>query len=208
VEWSKSIEGVSMIEKTGSEVGIDRRLKDLASNSVRLNALAVLNERTAAANELAATLGVDAATMRGQLEKMLEQGLIEVVGKSSSEGAADPCYRALVRALWSNEEWAVLSIEERRQLSAWLVETVAAGAAEALEAGTFNARDDTHASHTVSVVDECGWQELTRIQNEALEACFAIQAESAERLAESGEDGIRVMSAMLCFEMPSLPAPS
>jgi hypothetical protein len=193
------------MEKTGGEVGIDRQLKDLASDSVRLNALAILNERTAGAKELAATLGVDAATMGDQLEKMREQGLIEVVGKASGEGATDPRYRALVRALWSNEEWTALSIEERRQLSAWLVEMVAAGAAEALDAGTFNARDDTHASHTVSVVDEWGWRELTRIQNEALEASFAIQAKSAERLAESGEDGIRVMSAMLCFEMPALP---
>jgi hypothetical protein len=59
-----------------------------------------------------------------------------------------------------------------------------------------------HSSRAVSVVDERGWQELTRIQSEALEASFAVQAESAERLAESGEDGITVMSAMLCFEMP------
>ncbi len=197
-----------MIEKIGSEVGVNRRLKDLASDSVRLKALAILNERTAAANELAAALGVDASTMRVHLEKMCEQGLVEVVGKSSSEGAADPRYRALVRALWSNEEWATLSIEERRHLSAWLIEMIGTSAAEALEAGTFNARDDSHASHTVSVVDEYGWRELTRIQHEALEACFAIQAESAERLAESGEDGIRVMSAMLCFELPALPKPS
>ena len=33
-----------MIEKTGSEVGVDRRLVDLASDSVRVKALAALNE--------------------------------------------------------------------------------------------------------------------------------------------------------------------
>lgn len=190
-----------MTEKTGSEVGIDRRLVDLASDSVRRDALVVLNERTAEANELAAKLGVDVATMRGHLEKMRLQGLIEVVGDSPGEGAAEPRYRALVRALWSNEEWASLSLEERRQLSAWIVKMIVADADEALEAGTFNARDDSHASRSVSVVDERGWRELTRIQSEALEASFAVQAESAERLAESGADGITVMSAMLCFEM-------
>lgn len=195
-----------MIEKTGSEVGIDRRLKYVASDSVRLNALVTLNERTTDAAELAGQLGVDVGTMRGYLGKMRDQGLIEVVGDAPG-GAAEPRYRALVRALWSNEEWAALSLEERRQLSSWLVEMIVAGATEALEAGTFNARDDSHASHTLSVVDEQGWRELTRIQKEALEACFKVQAESAERLAGNGGDGIRVMTAMLCFEMPA-PGPS
>ena len=192
-----------MTEKTGSEVGIDRRLVDLASDSVRRDALVVLNERTAEAAELAAKLGVDAATMRNHLEKMRAQGLIEVVADLPNGRASEPRYRALVRALWSNEEWASLSIEERRQLSAWIVRTIVSDADLALEAGSFNARDDSHASRSVSVVDERGWGELTRIHNEAMEACFAVQAESAERLAESGKDGIRVMSAMLCFEMPA-----
>jgi DNA-binding transcriptional ArsR family regulator len=196
-----------VIEKTGSEAGIDRRLVDLASDFVRRDALVVLNERTAEAIELAGKLGVDVPTMRDHLEKMRDQGLIEVVGDSPDEGAVEPRYRALVRALWSNEEWVSLSLEERRQLSAWIVKMIVTDADKALEAGTFNARDDSHASRAVSVVDERGWRELTRIQSEALEASFAVQAESAERLAESGENGITVMSAMLCFEMPA-PGPS
>jgi DNA-binding transcriptional ArsR family regulator len=207
VEWSKSIEGVSVIEKTGSEAGIDQRLVDLASDSVRLRALVVLNERTAEAAELAGKLGIDADAMSSHLEKMRDQGLIELVDDAPRAGAVERRYRASVRALWSNEEWATLSPEDRRHLSAWIVEMIAADADLALEAGTFTARTDSHASRTVSAVDERGWQELTRIQNEALEACFAAQAASAERLAESGEDGIRVMSAMLCFEM-SAPEPT
>ncbi len=195
-----------MTEKTGSE-GIDQRLVDLASDSIRRNALVVLNERTAEATELAGDLGVDVATMRGHLEKMRDQGLVEVVGDASASAAVEPRYRALVRALWSTEEWAALTLEERRQLSAWIVGRIVSDAEVALEADTFNARSDSHASRTVSVVDERGWRELTRIQAEALEASFVVQAESAERLAESGEDGIAAMSAMLCFEMPA-PGPS
>ena len=78
---------------------------------------------------------------------------------------------------------------------------IVADAEESLEAKVFNRRVDSHASRTVSVVDERGWRELTRIQSEALEASFAVQAESAERLAESGEEGITVLSALLCFEI-------
>jgi hypothetical protein len=52
-------------------------------------------------------------------------------------------------------------------------------------------------------VDERGWSELARIFSEALEKSFTVQAASAERLAGSGANGIKVMSAMLCFEMPA-----
>jgi len=197
-----------VVEKTGKEVGIDQRLMDLATDSVRVKALAELNARTAGPAELAGALGVDVATMSGHLEKMRAQGLVELVEDSPDEAASEPRYRALVRALWSNEEWASLSVEERRQLSAWLVKMIASDAEGALAAWTFTAREDTHASRTVSVVDERGWNELMRIQGDALEACFRVQAESAERLAESGEEGIRVMSAMLGFEMPPLAGPS
>jgi DNA-binding transcriptional ArsR family regulator len=192
-----------VIEKTGSEVGIDQRLVDLASDSVRRDALVALNEGTADATGLARRLGVDVPTMTSHLQKMRDQGLIEVVDRPPGPGSAEPGYRALVRALWSSEEWASLSLEERRKLSGWIVKMIVADGEEALESGTFSERTDSHASRTVSVVDEHGWGELTRIQNEALEASFAVQAASAERLAESGEDGIRVMSAMLCFEMPA-----
>lgn len=192
-----------MTERTGNEVGIDRRLVDLASDSVRVEVLSRLNERTANATQLAGELEVEPAVMAGHLEKMRDQGLIEIVAGPSSQGAAGPRYRALVRALWSNVEWAALSPEERRHLLTWLLRTIFSDADESLHSGKFGERADSHASHTVSVVDERGWRELTRIQDEALEASFAVQAESAERLAESGEDGITVMTAMLCCEMPA-----
>jgi hypothetical protein len=143
--------------------------------------------------------------MTAHLEKMCEQGLVEVVDDFPAERAAERGYRARVRALWEHGGM-VHPQQERRRLSAWVVRMIVADADGALEAGTFNARSDSHASRTLSVVDERGWHELTRIQDEAMEASFAVQAASAERLAESGEDRIPVMSAMLCFEMAPGPA--
>ena len=194
-----------MTEKAGNEVGVDPRLMDLASapDFVRLKTLVALNERTAGAGELAEALGVDITAMRGHLERMCDQGLIEIVGGSLDQAGDEPRYRALVRALYSNEEWAMLGVETRRGLCAMVAQFLAADVEQAIEAGTFSTREESHTSRTLSVVDEQGWRELNRIQDEALEASFAVQAASAERLAESGEDGIRVMSAMLCFEMPA-----
>lgn len=189
-----------MAEKSG----IDRRLMRIASDPVRLQALTFLNERSAGASEVAAELEVSLSTAGRHLDAMHDAGLIEVVGEVLTKGAVEPRYRALIRTLWDDEEWALFNEEEQKRLTGWIVDMVSADAREAIEKGTYTRRQDAHASRTTPVVDEQGWQELIRILDDALQAVFAVEAASAERLAESGESGFRALTAMLCCEMPPL----
>jgi DNA-binding transcriptional ArsR family regulator len=190
-------------EKAGNDNGLDRRPLGLDAGSGRLDTIVFLDRASAGPTEVAERLGVSVSAAARHLEEMREAGLIEVVGERKGEGAAEPLYRTLVRTFWSDEEWAELSYEERWRLSSWIVQLIFSDVDEALKSGSFDARIDAHASRTASVVDEQGWRELTRLQAEALEAVFAVEAASAERLAERGEDGITAMSVMLCFEMPA-----
>jgi DNA-binding transcriptional ArsR family regulator len=186
---------------------IDRRLIRLASDPVRLGVLTLLNERSAGAGEVAAALDMDRSAAGRHLDAMRDAGLIEVVGEVLNGGVVEPRYRAQVRVLWDDEEWEALGQEEQRRLTAWILGMIDADAQAAIEQGTFSSRKDTHTSRTVSLVDEQGWSELTRIKQQALEGIFEVQAASAERLAETGEEGFPVMSALLCFELPrELPA--
>jgi DNA-binding Lrp family transcriptional regulator len=181
---------------------IDRRVIGLASDPNRLNALTLLTERSAGAAEVAERLGIDAAAAGHLLDRMHDAGLIELVGEALSRGAVEPRYRAVVRVLWDEEEWAELGAEEQQRLSGWIIEMIASDAREAIDKGTANGRQDTHLSRTVLHVDEQGWRELVRIYHDALEAIFAVQACSAERLTEAGEAGVPVLSALLCCELP------
>jgi DNA-binding transcriptional ArsR family regulator len=184
--------------------GIDRRLIRVASDPVRLQALTFLNERSAGASEVAAELEVSLSTAGRHLDAMHDDGLIEVVGEVLTRGAVEPRYRALVRTLWDDEEWALFNQEEQKRLTGWIVDMVTADAREAIEKGTYTRRQDAHASRTTPMVDEQGWKELCGILDDALHAIFAVEAGSAERLAESGESGFRALTAMLCCEMPPL----
>jgi DNA-binding transcriptional ArsR family regulator len=181
---------------------IDRRLIQLASDPVRFKVLVLLNDRSAGVGEVAAELDIDPSAAGRHLDAMHDAGLIEIVGEVLNRGAVEPRYRAVVRALWDDEEWEALGREERQRLTAWIMSMIEADAGAAIEQGTFTSRKDSHISRTASLVDEQGWSELTRIKQEALEGIFAVQAASAERLAETGEEGIPVMSALLCFELP------
>ncbi len=191
-----------MSEMADRDVRVEQQLRDLAADRVRLNLLVLLNECTAGAGEIAEKLGIEKGVAAEILEEMLAGDLIEVVEEAPRRGEAVPRYRALVRAGWNDEEWARFGFEERWRLSAWVVQLINSDLAEAMSSGTFAARTDAHTSRAVLLVDEEGWRDLNRIKNEALEACFTIQAESAERLAESGAEGISAISAMLCCELP------
>lgn len=181
---------------------VDRRLIQLASEPVRRTVLAHLNERPAGASEVAAELEIDLSAAARHLDALHDAGLIEVVGEVLSRGAVEPRYRALVPALWDDEDWAALSQEEQQRLAAWILGMIESDAHAAIEQGTYTKRQDSHASRTALRVDERGWSELTRIKQDALESVLAVQATSAERLAETGKEGTPVLSALLCFELP------
>ena len=181
---------------------VDRRLMRLASDPVRLQTLTFLNERPAGATEIAEKLEIDVGDASRHLDALHDEGLIEMVGEVLNRGAVEPRYRALVRTLWDDEEWAAFSLDEQKRLTLWILEMIDADAREALERGMFTDRADSHATRAVPTVDEQGWDELRRIYADALDSVFAVEAASAERLAERGEAGFSVLAAMLCCELP------
>lgn len=189
-----------MAEQAESEDRIDRRLIELAGDPPLARALAFVDEHPGdGAAQMAPALGMNVETAKGVLARLLDRKMIELVAGSSPE---DPRYRALTRVLWSDQELAELSVEDRQRLNAWIVKMIGADVERAMAAGTLARHLETHISRTVPRVDEQGWRELTRIQDEALDAIFAVQEAAAERLVERSEEGISVLSAMLCCRLP------
>jgi DNA-binding transcriptional ArsR family regulator len=190
-------------EDDDAEIG--RRLLRLAADPVRFRILVLLNDRAASVREVAAELGLEAVVAARHLERLREEGFVEPAGEVLHRGAAEPRYRATVRALWSDEDWEAIGLAERRRLTNWIVEWICTEVRESVDKGYFTARTDSHVSRNVGMVDEQGWEELTRIQEDALEASFMVHEASGERLAERREEGLPVMSAMFCCELPPRP---
>lgn len=182
---------------------IDPRLVRVASDPVQLQTLTLLNEwSTAEAGEIARRLEISPSEASRHLEALCETGLAEVVGEEHESGTSGARYRPLKRVLWEDEEWAQFGLDEQDRLTRWIIEVIHSNASEAVDAGTFNARQSSHASRSIPMLDEQGWEELCRIHDVALEAILAVEAASAERLAERGEAGFQALSAMLCCELP------
>jgi DNA-binding transcriptional ArsR family regulator len=189
--------------KTSKDKRIDEQLVHLVSHPVRVKALVVLVERTASPKEIADELGEKIGTVSHHVHELRKMGLIQLVDEKRVRGAVEHFYRAVLRPIWSNEQWAELSVEERMRFAAWTMQLILCDAAEAMDAGTFNTRSDTHTSRTPLYLDEQGWREVGQIQDEALDAIFQVQEAAAQRLAESKDEGLHASASMLCIEMPT-----
>ncbi len=187
------------------EVRIDEQLFRLLHNPGQLAALVALIEGPASKSDVARELGIKlnkADYDVGELEKM---GLIEAVGTEMRRGQPTTIYRAVMRPVWSSEEWGEISQDERERYVLWVQQLLLRDIAIAWRARTFQARIEAHTSRSPLRVDEEGWIELTRIQDDALKASRDVEVESVKRVGEAGAEGklFNVRAAMFCFEMPS-----
>jgi DNA-binding transcriptional ArsR family regulator len=187
------------------EVRIDEQLFRLLHNPAQLAALVALIEGPASKSDIAKKLSIrlnKADYDVGELEKM---GLIEAVDTEMRRGQVTTIYRAVMRPVFSSEEWGELSQDERERYALWVQQLVLRDIAVAWHARTFQARIEAHTSRSPLRVDEQGWIKLSEIQDGALTACREVEVESVKRTSEAGEKGklINVRAAMFLFEMPS-----
>jgi DNA-binding transcriptional ArsR family regulator len=182
---------------------VDEQLVSLLSHPLRAKALVVLVERTASPKEISVQLEENLSTVSHHVRALLKLGLIELVRTEPRRGAIEHYYRSVLRPVWTNKQWGELTPKERQRFATWTVQLITNDVAEALNAGIFNARSDSHTSRTPLHVDEQGWRDINQILDNALEAVFQVQAESDERRTQDDTGGIYASASMLCTEMPA-----
>ena len=183
---------------------LSKELGALLKSPVRVKALVLMHERPACAKDLQDELGLSLATASHHVNELKKMGLIEHVRDEPRRGAVAHFYRAVMRPIWSNEDWARLSVEERQQYVIWMVQNLSCDIVTALLAGTFNARVDTHSSCSQLYVDEQGRKEIDAILDGALNATLEVQKASASRVAEGASEATqKLTSALLCVDLPS-----
>ena len=189
-----------MATKTKARDAVDPRLIKALAHPLRSNILAILNERVASPNQLSQELEEGLSQVSYHVKVLKDYDCIELVDTKQRRGAVEHFYRATTRAFLDDKDWAQLPQSIRNGMSASLLQGVMDDAVAALRAGTFDARDDHHLSWTPVILDEEGWGDLSAALAEALERVFSIQAESAERMVESGEKGISAVAVMMGYE--------
>jgi DNA-binding transcriptional ArsR family regulator len=176
-----------MAAQTQTQTSAETRLIKALAHPLRFRILAKLNEGPASPSTLAEQLGEPLGNVSYHVQRLLQQGAIELVDTRPVRGAVEHIYRAATTAEFGTEHWTKLPASLRRQFQDATLQSVWDHLVEATEAGRL---DDTRTqvSSTALDLDEEGWEEISTLLSQTLERAIEIQAESSRRLSDVAVD--------------------
>lgn len=193
-----------MPAKTRTIAGLDSQAIKALGHPMRLDALRLFNERAQASpNEIAQRLDVDVGALSYHIRVLKECDCIELVDTAQRRGATEHFYRATRKAYVSRDLAQALPKSMREGISAEMISAIFERIGEALDAATFDARDERHVSWMPLTLDEQGWQAFVELKAKQLDLEMEIESESIERLAKSSAPAIRATTVSMLFEMPA-----
>ncbi|MEA2420065.1 MAG: hypothetical protein QOE60_2271 [Thermoleophilaceae bacterium] len=188
---------------TETKSGVDQRLVRAIGHPLRLRLLTIFNERVASPSDLAAELGEPIGNVSYHTRILARLGCVELVKTKQVRGAVEHYYRAVVRPVFSDDDWAELPLSIRKSLAGAVLTEIADDMGASANEGGFD-RDDVHLSRTPLTLDQQGWQELNQALQELGEQALEIQAQSAARLhAEGAQESEAALLALMLFEPAS-----
>jgi predicted transcriptional regulator len=179
---------------------IEELVAYVINHRIRIDALAIFNERVASPTEIAGVLGENVSKVGHHVKELHDAGCIELVDTKQRRGAIEHFYRATVRPQITDGEWRAMPDENRREIVALVFQAVVAEGLSSLRARKMDGDDDLHLSWRVLNLDNEGRRELAAEQAESLSRIAGVEARSNARLVESGKDGISTVVAMMGFK--------
>lgn len=186
---------------------IDPTLAKVFTHPLRGHVWVTLFERgVVSPTEVANELGLEVSDVSYHFRELKKRKLIKLVRTVQRRGFDEHFYEPIAPAFnFDDAAWMKLPAGIRATFSGEMLRQVIDALTEALNAGSFDARD-RHLSQSWLLVDERGWKELMRTVERALDQILAIQTRCSERRQASSEPAIPVAVVMASFETPeSLP---
>lgn len=195
-------------KKSGGQEAFDSQLIRALSHPARARALAILNERVASPKEIAKELDLPLGNLSYHIRTLKDFGCIELVDEVPRRGATEHYYRGTTRSFLNDESWAKLDPTTKAGISLAGLKVINKHAKDAIEADTFDSRNERHLSCTPLLLDEEGFAEASDLFAETMESLAVINAAAANRMAstEGKDDPVRATAALLLFESPPQPS--
>jgi DNA-binding transcriptional ArsR family regulator len=186
---------------------LDPRVVKAIAHPLRHRILTLLSNRVASPSEMSTELDEPLGNVAYHVRTLLDLGCIELVRTAPRRGALEHYYRAIIRPIFSEDDWAQLPIQTRNALIDQTLRSIVSDVSDAAAAGGFE-RDDVHASRTVLDLDETGYGELAGLINDLVDRALEIHAESVARRAKSkdGAEPLATELAIIHFERRGTPS--
>ena len=188
--------------KIEDRTAIGHQMARAFAHPLRARALIILSRKVASPKQIADELGEPIGKVSYHIRDLRDNGMIELVRTDGKRGGVQHFYRATRLAVIDRDEMDSQDASERANSSAVVLNLMFSDVGTALDRGTFDARPERVLARYHALVDRQGWDELSELYTNMVYRSIEIHEESAERLAESGEEGIPAAMHTLVFEMP------
>lgn len=176
-------------------------------NPTQLRALTILTERVASPKEIAVELGLTkarAGRVSHHIRELESAGFVEEVRAEPRRGALEHYFKAVERPIVTAEEAAEWTQEQREEFTRYIISCVARDIGLAMEHRTLDADEhiERHVTRTPLLLDSRGFSDLLAAYMKVFNRAYEIQAESDQRRAKTGEEGLPVSSVLATIPMP------
>lgn len=190
-----------MSTKTQRRKATENRIKAM-SHPLRAAILRILADRTASPAEMARELDEELSNVSYHTKQLVGFDCAELVSTRPVRGALEHFYRATERHLIDTEEWEELDPVIAEDLVCEFMQKILDDFLASAKARLIGGDKDFHLTRTPLVLDDEGLQEALEAQEKARLEILEIEARSAARMVESGEEGMHVSSSQGLFKMP------
>ena len=181
----------------------DPRLVKALAHPLRVQILAVLQDRVASPSDLAEELGAPLGNVSYHVRTLAKLGLLKLVRKRQRRGAIEHMYQANGRVRVSDRAWGQVPAIVKGAMVDATLDQVGGYVEKSAATGGFD-RPEAHISRQRMRLDAKGWKELSREVATLLKRANAIEAESQERLEGRNHDGeFEAGLVMMLFEAAS-----
>lgn len=187
--------------KKRTKASAEEALAKVFAHPIRVRVWHRLNQSPTSPNRIAMEFGEPLGNIAYHVRELEQYGCIELIGTKQRRGATEHYYRAISRTLIDTENWAGLTLEERRPTSRYGLQCILADAISADKAGTFDSRPDRHLTYFPLDLDEEGWTKIAAACDDFLDLVMKTQEESANRVAETPDlPTLSAVTSLLFFE--------
>ena len=182
------------------------RVSKVFADELSLRIVTEANRREISVPVFHAEFGGDSIKgIRRRFKTLASIGWLEQVNQKTGgrrRSAVERFYRATGPAMFDPEGWAEVPSSVKPTYSWTIFKMLAELVKEAIQAGTFEARLDSHLSWSVLRLDQQGWETIAAAAEAVLALILEEKDEARDRAAISGEETFPMTTALLAFESP------
>lgn len=182
-----------------------RNIEDAVSyalgHGIRVDILCYLNEAARSPSELARLMSLPPSKVEHHIKELMASGSIELAYIEEGSGNTNEhFYRAVEIPFFTDEEMWAMSFEERQEIYGLILQSSAAEALAAFRVGKVSNDPRVCMAWRWFNLDSQGREDLGDENARSWNRMMEIEAESANRRAGTGEEGVSIIVSLLAHE--------